>query len=277
VMTLPLWGIVAAALFILFVGILDDIRELSWKAQLLSQFLLASAAFCMGIRLLSLSSPFGGTIFFDAPEYVFPSFVLTVAWMLFIMNAVNWADGIDGLCGGVAFIGFLAILFLSLKPEVNQPPVGLLAAALAGGSLGFLVFNFHPAKILAGTAGSWFLGFMLAVLAIFAGTKIATALLVLALPALDAVWVVFDRWRSGVSVFQADARHLHYRLRELGWSQVRITLFFYAVTLAIAVVALNTRSLGKFVTIVLVTAIALAVFLWVERKIKLERIRRGIV
>jgi UDP-GlcNAc:undecaprenyl-phosphate GlcNAc-1-phosphate transferase len=266
VMTQPLWGMAFASVSILVFGAWDDLKELSWRSQLAFQAALALAACGFGIRFLSLSLPWGGAVFFDTLPLLVPSVALSVLWILFIMNATNWSDGMDGLCGGFSFIGFLAIFFLSLKPEVNQPAVAILAAALAGGTLGFLAFNFHPAKIMAGTSGAWFFGFMLAALSLFAGTKAATALLVLVLPALDAVWVAVDRFRSGDSLFQADSRHLHYRLLGLGWTPLRISLFFYAVTGAAAAAALNVRSFGKLLTIVVVVPILAATLLWAHRK-----------
>lgn len=268
VMTPPLWGMVGASLLILLVGLWDDARELSWKTQAAFQFLVAATVFWCGVRFLSIPYPFGGTFFLDAPQFVWLSFGLSVIWVMMVMNAVNWADGIDGWCGGLALIGFVTVFLLSLKPEVNQPPVGIIAAALAGATAGFLIFNVYPAKILAGTSGAWFFGFMLASLAIFAGTKIATALLVLALPVLDAGWVVWERWRSQASIFQADARHLHYRLKALGWSQRRIIFFLYAVTGVIAALALNTRTWGKLMTSIVVAVLTLLLLLWLGRRTK---------
>lgn len=266
IMTKPLWGMVVAGCCILGIGLWDDLFELRWSKQLAFQMAVATAASVSGIRFLSLPFPFGGTFFLDTSQWLWLSLFLSVVWIVVVMNAVNWSDGIDGLCGGVAFIGFVTIFFLSLKPEVNQPAVGILSAILAGLTLGFLVFNIHPAKILAGTSGAWFFGFQLATLSLFAGTKVATTLLVLALPFLDAFWVVTERWRNGVSIFKADTRHIHYRLRELGWSTHKIVLFFYGVTTLVAIAALNTRALGKVMTLVIVAGITLASFIWIKQK-----------
>lgn len=273
VFTTSWWGVIAVSVLVLGIGLWDDIRDLSWQTQLFAQFLVAGTALSFGIRILSLTNPFGGAVFFDSGWLVPAGFVLTVVWIVAVMNAVNWADGVDGLCGGVSFIGFVTVFLLSLRPEVNQPPVAILSLTLAGSSLGFLLFNFHPAKIFAGTSGSWFLGSMLAILAIFAGTKIATALLILSLPLLDAAWVIFDRWRSGASVFVADRRrHLHHRLLSLGWSPSRIAVFFYAITASVAAVALNTRTLGKSITIAIVATITFVSFVWLRKKVDVEMI-----
>lgn len=264
--TMPLIGVIVASGAILVVGVWDDMREMSWKRQLGFQFGLAALMFVFGIQVNSLTHPFGGVWFFDAPEFLWLSFIIGTVWMVAVVNAVNWADGIDGWCGGLACIGFLTIFFLSLQPEVNQPPVAILSLMLAGSSLGFLVFNFYPSKIMAGTSGAWFFGFMLAILAIFSGTKIATSLLVLSIPFADAIRVMFERWRSGASLFLPDHRHLHYRLREWGWSEKQIAIFLYSVTIGIAAIALNTRSLGKLVTIVTVCVFSGIIFFWMHKK-----------
>jgi len=266
VLTKGWWGVIIASIMLLILGLWDDIRELSWKNQLAIQIVAGAMVFAFGIRLLSLRNPFGHTVFFDAGLLLGVSAVLTILWIILVMNAMNWADGIDGLCGGVSFIGFATIFFLSLRPEVNQPPVAILALVLAGVSLGFLIFNFYPAKILAGTSGSWFLGFMLAVLAVFSGTKIATAILVLALPLFDALWVIFDRFRSGVSIFAPDQRHLHHRLRKLGWSSRAITAFLYTLTILIAIIALHTDAMQKLIALLLMGVCMLLFFIWIQKQ-----------
>ena len=113
-----------------------------------------------------------------------------------------------------------------------------------------------------------FMGFILATLAIFAGVKIATSLLVMAVPVVDALWVIGERIKSKKPVFGGDNRHLHYKLLELGWSQKKIMFFFCSITLCVAVVALNTRAMGKVITLLLVASIMIATLIFVNRKIK---------
>ncbi len=266
------WGVLIAGGLILLIGLWDDFQELDWKYQLFFQISLAIFIFIIGVRVEYITSPFGGIIFLNLGQYLIPSLIFVIAWILLLMNSVNWLDGVDGLSGGVSFIAALTIFFLSLKPEVNQPPVGIVAVALAGAILGFLIFNFHPARIFAGTSGSWFMGFMLGSLAIFAGAKIATALLVMAVPVIDAIWVIMERIRGGNSIFHPDKRHLHFKLLELGWSPRKITLFFYATTLFIAAVALNTRAIGKLITIILVVIVIIGVLIFVNLKLKSKKI-----
>jgi len=111
------------------------------------------------------------------------------------MNAINWVDGLDGVAGGITFIGVLSVFFLSQRENVNQPPITIISAILLGSLAAFLIFNFHSAKIMAGTSGSMFMGFILAILAIFAGAKIATTFLVLTIPIIDALWVIGQRFQ----------------------------------------------------------------------------------
>jgi UDP-GlcNAc:undecaprenyl-phosphate GlcNAc-1-phosphate transferase len=241
-----LFVIILASLVLMILGVSDDIWQLSWKKQLFFQVLIVSFVCFVGVRLEYITNPFGGIFLLQGYFWQTVAFVFSVGWIVFIMNAMNWIDGIDGASGGVAFIAMLAIFFLSLRPEVSQPPTAIIAAAFLGAVGAFLLFNFYPAKIFAGTSGSLFMGFLLAILAIFAGAKIATTLLVLAIPVIDAFWVIGERIKSGVSVFSPDKRHLHFSLLDIGWSQKQICFFYYGVTVLVSVIALHTRALGKF-------------------------------
>lgn len=269
VMTPGLAGMMLGSLALMLVGFWDDVRELSWKTQLFFQVAVAGLVFAAGVRVYYLAHPLTGEIIHLNSGWggVF-SLMLVVGWIVLAVNAMNWADGADGLAGGVTFIGALTIFFLSLKPEVNQPPMAILSMILAGAAVGFLIFNFYPAKIMAGTAGSMFMGFVLAVLAIFAGTKIATALLVMTLPVLDFVWVIGERISRGKSIFHPDTNHLHYKLLDLGWSQNRIAIYFYSVTALVSVVALNTRVIGKSLTFLIAGTIMAVSLMVIKRKIK---------
>ncbi|MCX6763581.1 MAG: MraY family glycosyltransferase [Candidatus Moranbacteria bacterium] len=264
-----LWGVMGASLILLIVGTWDDLKELYWKTQLFYQVALAVLIFVMGVRIPYTTNPLtGGLFYLDQGIWVIFSILIVIFWVTLMINAMNWVDGIDGLSGGITFIGALTIAVLSLKPEVNQPPMVIMAMILAGVSLGFLIFNFYPSRILAGTSGATFMGFMLAVLAIFAGTKIATSLLVMAIPLVDFIWVVGERWRKRKSIFLPDRSHLHYKLMELGWSQVKINTYFYTVTILIAILALNTRAMGKILTLLSVSLVILVFILMVNNELK---------
>ncbi len=260
-----LLGVFMASGAILIMGIVDDIWQLSWGKQLFFQLGVVLFVFLIGIRLEYITNPFGGVFLFQNGIGFVVNILIVTSWILLIVNAMNWVDGIDGVSGGITTIGLLAIFFVSLRPEVNQPPVAIITAALLGGIIAFVFFNFNPAKILAGTSGSFFMGFILAILALFAGAKIATTLLVLAIPIIDALWVIGERLRAHKSVFDADKRHLHYRLLELGWSQKRICIFYWGITALIATLALVAGAMEKIV-LFLIVLIAMVFFSMIMHK-----------
>lgn len=274
VITPGLFGVMAASLILLIVGIRDDLKEVFWKTQLFYQIAAAILVFIAGVRIYYMSHPLTGEIInFRSEIGVLFSAFLVIGWMVLIMNSMNWLDGIDGLSGGITLIGAATIFLLSLKPEVNQPPMAILAMILAGTALGFLIFNFNPARVLAGTTGSMFMGFALAVLAIFAGTKIATSVLVLSLPLIDFLWVIKERIKNNQSIFSPDKKHLHYKLLDLNWSQKKIAYYFYVVTILISLVAINTRVIGKgvaFAAFFLIMALFLAM---IDKKLRKSSIR----
>ncbi|OIP59824.1 MAG: hypothetical protein AUK19_01380 [Candidatus Moranbacteria bacterium CG2_30_45_14] len=269
VLTREFYGLLFGSASILIFGLWDDLKELGWKIQVFFQVVLTVLIFIFGMRISSLPNPFGG-VWIVPDTFILSGFFLLFAWIFLVMNAMNWLDGLDGLCGGISLITFVTIFFLSLKPEVYQPPIAILAIIGMGVVIGFLFFNIYPARILAGTVGSMFLGFLVATLAIIAGTKIATAFLVLSLPIADALFVLWQRLNDGTSLFQPDKRHLHFRLLELGWSERSIAWFFFLVTALIAVIALNTQALGKFVAVFLVFCIIFALLLFVDQKTRLK-------
>lgn len=268
VLTPEIAGMMIGSATFMIVGLWDDIKEIFWKIQLFFQVVVAFFVFILGIRIYYITNPMsGGIIDLSMGIGVVFSVILVIFWILLLINSINWLDGIDGLSGGVSLIACVTIFFLSLKPEVYQPPVAILAAVLAGVILGFLIFNFHPSKILAGTSGSMFLGFSLAVLAIIAGTKIATALLVMAVPVIDLIWVIGDRIKKGKSIFMPGRNHLHYRLMEIGWSQRRIAFSYWAVTLMISIIALNTRAIGKGIALAATAIIMVLVYFVINKKV----------
>ena len=251
------WGIVICSLMILFFGVWDDLKNLSWKKQLLGQVIIVAVIIYTGLQVDYLTNPFGiSEIRLDQFHYslftihysILGSLFILI-WIVSFMNVMNWLDGLDGLAGGIGFIGAIILFFLSVSSLVNQPPLGIMAVALAGAALGFLAYNFHPAKIFMGTGGSMFLGFMLAVLAIFSGGKMATALLIMGFPILDAGGVIIQRVKNKQSVFHPDKRHTHYRLLERGWTQRKIVLFIYIICFIFGISALMFQTTGKILAL----------------------------
>ncbi len=262
-------GIVFGAAALLVYGLWDERRDLAWYTQLAVQAGIVLAVVETDIRIHEIRVPFMGLVNLDwitgvlvGVEWIFPADLLAFVWILAVMNVVNWLDGVDGLAGGVGVIGFVILAALSLSATVGQPHIALIALLLAGLYAGFLGFNFHPSRIFLGTPGSMFLGFMLAVLAMVSGGKIATAALVLAFPIIDAVFVIVTRLRAGVSIFRADNRHLHHRLLAWGLGQRQAVLFLYAVSLLFGGSALVLQTQGKFVAFLVGLAAMGSLYLW---------------
>ncbi len=231
------------------IGIYDDLSNLHWKYQMGMQICISVILFLMGIRIQSLTLSIG-TINFDTGLMLVCGLIITILWIIIIINALNWSDGIDGLAGGITMIASATLFILALRPEINQPPVAIITAALGGTVLAFTCINLYTGKIIAGSSGTYFMGSVLAILAIFAGAKIGTALLVLIVPLIDALWVIIARKKAGKSIFQADTRHLHHRLIEQGWRKWHVLLVYYGLTVIGALCALGTQSVGKVVTFV---------------------------
>jgi len=244
VVTRSIAGILVGGLMILFFGLWDDLKNLSWKWQLLFQIIIAISAISFGVRSGFITNPLGGVFVLNNPVIYF--IVYTVYFLLF-MNALNWLDGTDGLAGGVTLASLAAVFILSFKPEVNQPAVAILSAMAGGAVLGFLVFNWNLAKIMAGTSGAWFFGFLLASLSIFAGAKIATVMMAALIPIIDLIRVISERYSAGQSIFQKDRRHLHYLLLARGFGQKQIFFFYFLASILIGALALNLNAIGKLV------------------------------
>ena len=214
-------GVIVGSLIVFLVGIYDDKRELSPWPQLLAQFMAAGVAIYSGIVIYEISSPFGGPIHFPAWFAV----AFTIFWLMGMMNTVNWLDGLDGLAAGITVIA--SLIFFVHSNRLGQVSIALLPLALAGCALGFLPYNFYPARVFMGTSGALFLGFALGTLSIIGGAKAATALLVLGIPILDVAWQIVNRLRQRRSPFLGDRGHLHHRLLDMGVSHRRVVLLFY--------------------------------------------------
>ena len=170
----------------------------------------------------------------------------TVLWIVGMMNSLNWADGLDGLAGTITLVaGLVLFAHTYLRPRGDpQFTISLLAIALVGAVVGFLPFNWHPARIIMGDCGSMFLGYALATISIIGGAKIATALLALGIPILDMAWLIIYRVLNGRTPWTADRGHLHHRLLDAGLSQPQVVLFFGALTACFGVLALALPSRG---------------------------------
>jgi UDP-GlcNAc:undecaprenyl-phosphate/decaprenyl-phosphate GlcNAc-1-phosphate transferase len=233
-----IWGVTIGGLAFFLIGLADDLFTLSAIVRLLLQAIVAGSAWWVGVQINFLTIPLDGLV--SLPDWA--SLVVTVIWLVGIANAINWIDGLDGLAAGVSGIAAMIMLVVSLF--MDQPAAALIAAALAGGALGFLRYNFNPAQIFMGDGGAYFMGFTLAGIGVVGLVKSVTTVavllpyLILAVPILDMSAVIFDRLRNGKSPFVADKRHLHHRLLQAGLSHRNTVLFIYALTLWVGSLAL---------------------------------------
>ncbi len=257
-----IWGLTLGGLAFFLIGLMDDLFGLSPLNRLCMQGAVAAIAWSVGVSIDFLTIPFWGLV--QLPMWI--SLPITVIWLVGMTNAINWIDGLDGLAAGVS--GIAAIVMLVVCLFMNQPAAALVAAALAGGALGFLRYNFNPAKIFMGDGGSYFMGFTLAGIGAIGLVKSVTTVavllpyLILAVPILDMSAVILDRLRSGSSPFVADKRHLHHRLLNAGLSQRWAVLFIYALTLWVGSLALAVSGMPSGLAYVLGATLLLGYTSW---------------
>ncbi len=233
-----LTGLLVGSTFMVIVGLIDDRRELRPLPQFLSQLAAAGIACLFLIFIERVMNPFNDQLMI----FPWPLIVgFTFFWIVGMVTTVNWLDGLDGLAGGVTAIA-CAVLTIHMVRE-GQYSVALLPLALLGSLLGFLPYNFHPARIFMGSSGSFFLGFAMGTLSIISGAKMATVLLVMGIPIIDVAWQILNRWRRDASTpWQGDLGHLHYRLLECGLSQRQIVGLMYAFSASFGLAALVISS-----------------------------------
>ena len=248
------------AAIIVVMGVIDDCKNLNAKLKFVIQILAALVVIYFGdIRINVLTNP---NIFSDSLYWVIPdwfSVALSVIWIVFITNAVNFIDGLDGLAAGVSAIMSVSLVFISIR--LGEYTIGLIGIALMGGCFGFLPFNFNPAKIFMGDTGSTFLGFMLATVSIqgvfksYAVISFAVPLLILGLPLFDAMFAMLRRILSGHSPMMADRGHLHHRLIDMGFSQKQTVFILYAISGVLGITAVLLAENGTLRALVLVICV----------------------
>lgn len=257
-------GLLLGGAFLFVFGILDDRYEFSALPQYVAQLVAAAIAVVFLIIIEGFNNPLTGQLTPEWPYVV--TVTLTLFWLGFMMNTVNWLDGLDGLAAGVCAVAALMI-FLHAAFRLNQVSVGLLPLALFGATLGFLPFNFPPARVFMGSNGALFLGYTIGVLGIIGGAKMATVLLVMGLPLLDVVWQILRRIRAGRSPTEGDRGHIHYRLLDLGLTPRQIVLGYYAFCAFFGGIALVTASrLFKLIALLTMVAVLLIGFAVLSRR-----------
>lgn len=253
----PWLGFFIGALILVIGGVLDDKYNLKPQQQIIFPLLAIAALIIGGVSIGEISNPFGGYFILDNWAIISP--LLISLWLLGMMYTTKLLDGVDGLVSGISAIGGLIIFLFTLTTRYYQPDIALASIVLVAVCLGFLIFNFNPAKIFLGESGSLLLGYILGVLAIISGGKIAIALLVMGIPILDVAWTIFRRLLAGQNPLRmADKKHLHHRLLALGLSQKQTVLVFYSLALVFGLSGLFLQSRGKLFALIILLGIMLA-------------------
>lgn len=261
-------GLLLGGAFLFVFGLLDDKYEFSPLPQYMAQLAAAAIAVLFLIFIEQFNNPLTGQLTPEWPYVV--TVTITLFWLGFMMNTVNWLDGLDGLAAGVCAVAALMI-FIHAAFRLDQVSVSLLPLALLGAALGFLPYNFHPARVFMGTNGALFLGYTLGVLSIIGGAKMATVLLVMGLPLLDVVWQIVRRVSTGANPTRGDRGHVHYRLLALGLSQRQIVLGYYLFCTLFGAIALVTASrLFKLIALLVMAAVIGAGFLVLSRRTSVD-------
>ncbi|GAB1475911.1 MraY family glycosyltransferase [Bacillota bacterium] len=249
-------GIALAATLMLLIGIIDDIRSLPAKIKLLAQIACACILYASSVRISFITNPWGEGII-EFPWII--SFLVTIFWIVGITNTINLIDGLDGLAAGVSFIATISIAYIAYIH--GRYEICMAFMAIAGSCLGFLPWNFHPAKIFMGDGGALYLGFMIASISVMSPMKSATVIatilpiFVLALPILDTALAIIRRVRNGRSIMEADKYHLHHQVLNVGMGHKRTVLTLYCISGIMGVAAiLISRDL--FIDALLLIAIA---------------------
>lgn len=256
-------AIIVGAFLIILTGVLDDMYEITAKAKMLGQLLAAGIVVVGGgLEISFINLPFGGELSFG-----YLSIPLTILWIVGITNAINLIDGLDGLAAGVSTIALITLAIMAFI--MGDPFVMATAALLAASSIGFLFYNFHPAKIFMGDTGALFLGFMISVLALMGFKNVTVVALIipiimLGVPISDTFFAIVRRVREKKSISAADKSHLHHCLLNIGFSHRQTVLIIYGIAALFGLAALLFSQATLWGGILLLGVMLLAIELFVE-------------
>lgn len=242
-------GIIIACTLNLIIGVWDDLKDISPHLRLVTNILAALIIVGSGIGITFISNPFGGIINLS---YGLMPYLLAIIWITWCTNIVGWATGVDGQLPGFTAIAaiILGILGIRFSNDLGQLPLIILSGALAGAYLGFLPFNVFPQSIMPGYSGKSLAGMLLGVLSILSGAKLATLILLLGIPMIDAIFVIIRRLLNHRSIFRPDNKHLHHQLLKSGYSRPQIAMFYWGITLLLGSISLFLNSTQKFYTFI---------------------------
>jgi UDP-GlcNAc:undecaprenyl-phosphate/decaprenyl-phosphate GlcNAc-1-phosphate transferase len=272
------WGVLLGAAILAVVGFLDDRFEekISPYVRLGINILVALLVVGSGISVPYVNNPLGGVINLSQPQICFVlgtthciwllADLIAVIWLVAMQNIVGWSSGVDGQLPGFVTVAAATMGIISLKfgTDLNQIPAVALAGITSGSFLGFLPWNWFPQKIMPGYGGKSLAGFLLGVLAIISGAKVGAMILVLGIPMIDAFMVVMKRIREGRSPVWGGKEHLHHLLLARGWGKRRIAIFYWLVSIFLAILALKLNSGSKYFTMAAVALIAGGTILWLQ-------------
>ncbi len=285
--SLDFFGILISSLLILLVGVADDIRDLSALSKLVGQIIAVLVMISFGVQINSISFIRGNVI--DLSGSPIASILLTLIWMVAFINFINLIDGLDGLAAGVTFISAAAFFIYGKQVGGDQSILQamVVSAAIGGATLGFLFFNFNPASIFMGDAGSMFLGFILGAISIQGILKRAAVatlfppLIIFAIPIVDTILAIFRRVRLHRPIHHADKEHIHHRLLFLGHSQKQAVLLIYLWTALLTGIALtlefaSSKRLFFILLVIILGSLVVTVFPRILRARKEEEYRRDL-
>lgn len=267
-------AIIVASLVTLVVGLIDDVKGMNPYFRLLINFLSALIVVGSGIGIAFITNPFGGIIdltwprlsfnFFGSREIWILADIFAIMWIPSLMNAINWSSGVDGQISGVITIAafFLGVVSLTYSADITQWPVSILAFSLAGSFLGLTIYHFYPQKIMPGYSATSLAGLILGVLSILATGKVGTAILLLAVPLIDFVYVIFRRVLRGKSPVWGGSDHLHHKLMEIGWGKRRIAVFYWSITAILGVLALSFEARYKLMAMIGLVLLMVVFWIW---------------
>ena len=259
----PLLWIMLASLVIIILGIIDDIKPLSAKIKLVFQIAAASIVIYGGIDIQFINVPMSDKVIYLGGW----SYLITVLWIVGITNALNLIDGLDGLAAGVSSISLASILIMSLSMGNNL--VTTIALAVLGSTLGFLFFNFYPAKIFLGDSGSLYLGFILATLSILGFKNVAVVsfvfpIIILAVPIFDTIFAIIRRFRIKAPITVADKMHFHHCLIGMGFSHRKTVLVIYGISIVFGLAAIFLSQASFWVGLIIIVVLILLTLIGIE-------------
>jgi UDP-GlcNAc:undecaprenyl-phosphate GlcNAc-1-phosphate transferase len=259
-------AILTGALILLIMGVLDDLFNISPYVRLVAGFLASTIVVLFGVSIAFVSNPMGG------PPITFESYpwlanLISILWITWSMNFVNMgAKGLDGQLPGVVVIAAVVMGIVSWRfnPDPSALVSTFMAAAVAGSFMGLLFFNAYPQKIMPGWGAGSQAGYLLAVISMLSGAKLATALIVLGIPLMDVIYAIIRRIRNGKSPVWGDAEHLHHKLLAMGWSKRKVAYAYWGFTAILGILALQLNSQMKIYTIILIGLTVGGVILWIN-------------